>query len=56
MQTEPVDLFMFLDMLDQLPEESRLPLLSELFAAFLSIKFTLSVHKDFWCPAAIVMI
>ena len=53
MQTEPVHLFMLLDMLDQILEESRL---FELFAAFLSIKFTLSVSKDFLCVAAIAMI
>ena len=47
---------MLLDMLDQLPEESRLPLLSELFAAFLSIKSALSVPKDFLYLAAFVMI
>ena len=56
MQIESVDLFMLLDMLDQVTEESCLPLLSKIFAAFLSIKLTLSVHKDFLCLAAIVMI
>ena len=56
MQSDPVDLFMLLDMLDQIPEESRLPLLSELFSAFLSIKFALSVPKDFLCLAAIAMV
>ena len=53
MQTEPVDLFMLMDMLNQIPEESGLPLSSE---AFLSIKFALSVPKDFLCLAAIAMI
>ena len=39
---------MLMDMLDQLPEESRLPLVSEMFSTFVSIKFMLS---DFLCLA-----
>ena len=56
MQTDPVDLFILLDMLDLIPEESRLPVLSELFSTFLSIKFALSVPKDFLCLAANAMV
>ena len=56
MQTDPVGLYMLLDMLDQIPEESHLSLLSELFSVFLSIKFALSVPKDFLCLAAIAMV
>ena len=56
MQTDPVGLYMLLDILDQIPEESCLPLLSELFPTFLSIKFALSVPKDFLCLAAIAMV
>ena len=56
MQTDPVGLYMLLDILDQIPEESCLPLLSELFPTFLSIKFALSVPKDFLCLAVIAMV
>ena len=34
MQTSLVDLFMLMDMLNQLPEEFHLPVLSELFSIF----------------------
>ena len=56
MQTDPVNLFILLDMLDLIPEESRLPVLSEIFSTFLSIKFALSVPKDFLCLSANAMV
>ena len=56
MQTDPVDLFVLLDMLPQILEESCLPLLSELSSAFLSIRFALSVPKDFLYLAEIAMV
>lgn len=56
MQTDPVDLFMLMDMLDQLPEESRLPVISEIFSTFVSNKFMLSVPKDFLCLATSAMV
>lgn len=55
-QTNPVDFYILLDMLNQMPEESSLPVLSELFSTFLSIKFALSVPKDFLCLAASAMV
>ena len=55
-QTNQVDGCLIMEMLNQLPEESRLPLLSELFSLCVSMLFKLSVPDDFLCLAASAMV
>ena len=47
MQTDPIDSSMLLDILNMVPTESQLPLLSEVFSAYLLTMFKLSVPNDF---------
>ena len=53
MQTDPVDSSMLLDILNMVPTESRLPLLSEVFSVYLLTMFKLS---DFLHLAASAML
>ena len=45
-----------MNMLGQLPRESHLPILLELFSTCVSLLFKLSVPKDFLCLAANAMV
>ena len=51
-QTNPVDSSLLMDMLNRLPRESYLDVISEL----ISLLFKLSVPKDFLCLAANAMV
>jgi len=55
-QTNPVDVSLVMEILSQLPEEARLPLLSELVSMVVSILFKLSVPDDFLCLSASAMV
>ena len=55
-QTNPVDSNLLMDMLNWLPTESHLPVISELFSTCVSLLFKLSVPKDFLCLAANAMV
>lgn len=55
-QTNQVDSCLIMDMLNQLPRESHLPILSELFSTCVSLLFKLSLPKDFLCLAANAMV
>ena len=55
-QTNPVDVSLVMEILNQLPEEARLPLLSELFSMTVSMLFKLSVPDDFLCLSASAMV
>lgn len=56
MQTDPIDSSMFLGILNLVPRESRLPLLSEVFSAYMLTMFKLSVPNDFLHLAASAML
>ena len=55
-QTNTVDSCLLMDMLNQLNEGSRLPVLSELFSTCVSSLFKVLVPDDFLCLAASAMV
>ena len=55
-QTDPIDSSLLLDILNMVPIDSQLPLLSEVFSAYLLTVFKLSVPNDFLHLAASAML
>ena len=55
-QTDPVTSSTFLDILNTMPRETQLPLLSEVFSGYMLTTFKLSVPNDFLPHAASAML
>jgi len=55
-QTDSIDTSTLLDILNTMPTESRLPLLSEVFSAYMLNVFKLLVPHDFLLPSATAML